>query len=253
MALPLDVFVLVATAVYVGVGWVVGVRLLALARRTRSFPERALGVAECLLAGAVPPLFIVAQVLSQPELLVRAAVFGGHLAYTAGSAVMILFTWRVFRRDEGWARTLTHVALFVLGIGGALGMARAFFADGLSELRDPQTTAFLVMEWVSFVGFVWTALEAFLLHARLRKQLRLGLIDAVVVNRVLLWGVIGLGGVLAAGAPLAASLEGLSVSTHVPTRLLCALATLASSVAAQLAFLPPASYLRWVRASGAVA
>jgi hypothetical protein len=247
MSLPLDLFVLVATAAYVVVGWVVGVRLLRLARRSRGLPESALGIAECLLAGVVPPLFIVAQVLSEPELLVRAAVFGGHLAYTAGSAVMILFTWRVFRRDEGWARGLVHGALFVLGIGGALGMSRAFLAESLAELRDPQTTAFLVMEWVSFVGFVWTALEAFLLHARLRKQLQLGLIDAVVVNRVLLWGVIGVGGVVAAGAPLIASFQGVSVSTDVPTRMLCALATVASSVAAQLAFLPPASYLRWVR------
>jgi hypothetical protein len=70
----------------------------------------------------------------------------------------------------------------------------------------------------------------------------------VVVNRVLLWGVVGIGGVAAAGAPVLASLLGLSVATHVPTRLACALATVVSSVAIQLAFLPPASYLRWVRA-----
>jgi hypothetical protein len=115
------------------------------------------------------------------------------------------------------------------------------------ELGDPQTAAFLAMEWVSFVGFVWTAAEAFLLHARLRKQQALGLADAVVVNRVLLWGVLGLGGVVAAGAPVAASLLGESVASHVPTRIVCALATLTSSVAAQLAFLPPQSYVAWLK------
>jgi len=248
MSLPLDLFVLAATSVYVVVGLVVGVRLLLLARRTRGFPELALGLGECLLAGLVPPLFIVAQVVSEPAALVRAAAFGGHLAYTAGCAVMILFTWRVFRPEAGWARALVYGALAVLATGGALQMAHAFLAPGLAELRDPQTTSFLVMEWVSLVGFFWTAGEAFHHHARLRKQQALGLVDAVVVNRVLLWAVVGVGGVIAAGAPVLASLLGSNVNTHVPTRILCALATLVSSLAIQFAFVPPAAYLRWVRA-----
>lgn len=247
MGLPLDVFVLVATLAYVAVGLAVGVRLLRLWLRTRAFPELALGLAECLLAGAVPPLFIVAQVAPGPDALVRAAAFAGHVAYTAGCAVMIVFTWRVFRPGSAWALAGVYAAVAVLGAGGLFGMARTLLVD-VSALRDPQTAAFLVMEWVSLVGFLWTAAEAFSLHGRLRKQLALGLSDPVVVNRVLLWGVVGLGGVAAAGAPVVASLLGASVSTHVPTRLVCALATVVSSVAAQLAFLPPAAYLRWVRA-----
>ena len=250
MGLPLDLFVLIATAAYVVVGLAVGIRLLRLARRTGAFPELALGLAECLLAGAVPPLFIVAQVVSEPEALVRGAAFAGHLAYTVGCAVMILFTWRVFRPGAGWARALTFAAIGVLGAGGVLGMVRTLVAPDLAALRDPQTTAFLIMEWVSLVGFFWTAGEAFQLHGRLRKQRALGLVDPVVVNRVLLWGVVGIGGVAAAGAPVVASLLGASVSTHVPTRLVCALATVVSSVAIQLAFLPPASYLRWVQQPG---
>ena len=247
MSLPLDLFVLVTTAAYVVVGLVVGVRLLRLARRTRGFPELVLGLAESLLAGVVPPMFILTQVVSEPEALIRTSSFLGHLAYTVGCAVMILFTWRVFRPGETWARVLLYAALGVLGVGGALQMAHAFLAPGVAALRDPQTTSFLVMEWVSFAGFVWTAIEAFAYHARLRKQLALGLVDPVVVNRVLLWGVVGVGGIVAAGAPVTASLMGLSVAVHVPTRLVCALATVVSSVAIQLAFLPPASYLRWVR------
>jgi hypothetical protein len=248
MGLPLDLFVLLATLVYVAVGLAVGIRLLRLARRTRAFPELALGLGECLLAGAVPPLFIVAQAVAEPEALVRAAAFAGHLAYTVGCAVMIAFTWRVFRPGSGWALVLVYGAVGVLGGGGLVGMARVLLVPDVTGLRDPQTTAFLVMEWVSFVGFLWTAGEAFHLHGRLRKQRALGLSDPVVVNRVLLWGVVGLGGVAAAGAPILASLLGQNVSTHVPTRLVCALATAVSSGAAQLAFLPPASYLRWLRA-----
>jgi hypothetical protein len=244
----LDLFVLVATAVYVVVGLVVGVRLLRLARRTQGFPERALGLGECLLAGAVPPLFVLAQVPGVPAALVRAGSFGGHLAYTAGSAVMILFTLHVFRPDSVRARFLVIAAIGALCIGGAFGMARAFLAPAAADLRNPQTPAFLVMEWISVFGFVWTAVEAFRYHDRLRKQQALGLADPVVVNRVLLWGLVGIGGVLAAGAPLLVSLFGVNAAEHAPTRLLCAFGTLVSSAFVQLAFLPPERYLGWVRA-----
>jgi hypothetical protein len=168
--LPVDLFVLAATAIYVVVGWIVGVRLLRLASRTRGLPELTLGLGECLLAGAVPPFFIVVQVASGPEGLVRAASFLGHLAYTIGCSVMIVFTWRVFRPDADWARAFALAMIAALAFGGALGMGRPFLSAELAVLRDPQTPSFLLMEWVSVVGFFWTAAEAFHHHARLRRQ-----------------------------------------------------------------------------------
>jgi hypothetical protein len=246
-ALPVDLFVLAATLVYVVVGWIIGVRLLRLARRTRGLPELTLGLGECLLAGAVPPFFVIVQVATQAETLSRAASFAGHLAYTLGCAVMIVFTWRVFRPDVGWARALGLAMIAALGLGGALGMARAFLAPDMAALREPQTGAFLLMEWVSVAGFLWTAAEAFHHHGRLRRQAALGLADPVVVNRMLLWGLVGAGGVVAAGSPVLATLAGISAMEHPPTRLVCALGTLASSVCIQLAFQPTQAYLRWVR------
>src|SRR5512134_1720103 len=185
-ALPVDLFVLASTLVYVVVGWIIGVRLLRLARRTGGLPELTLGLGECLLAGAVPPFFVIVQVASQAEALVRAASFAGHLAYTLGCAVMILFTWRVFRPDAGWARALALAMIAALGVGGVLGMARPFLVPDAAALREPQTVAFLLMEWVSVAGFLWTAAEAFHHHGRLRRRAALGLADPVVVNRMLL-------------------------------------------------------------------
>jgi hypothetical protein len=248
--LPVDLFVLAATLVYTVVGWIIGVRLLRLARRTRGVPELTLGLGECLLAGAVPPFFVMVQVLPEPVWLVRAAAFAGHLSYTLGCAVMILFTWRVFRPQEEWARVVGSAMVGVLALGGALGLWRALTADAAS-LREPQTVSFLLMEWVSVLGFFWTAAEAFHHLARLRKQAALGLADPVVVNRMLLWALVGVGGVTAAGGPVIVALFGLSAAEHVPTRLLCAAATLWSSVCIQLAFQPPQRYLRWVRSAAA--
>jgi hypothetical protein len=249
--LPVDLFVLAATAVYVVVGLVIGVRLLRLWRRTRGLPELTLGLGECLLAGAVPPFFIVVQVVQDGPALVRAASFAGHLAYTVGCAVMILFTWRVFRPDSGWGRALGLSMIGVLGIAGVLCMARALVAPEASALRDPQTPAFLLMEWVSVAGFLWTAAEAFHHHGRMRRQAALGLADPVVVNRMLLWALVGVGGVVAAGGPVLVALFGLSAMDHAPTRLVCAVGTLASSICIQLAFQPPKAYLRWVRSGNA--
>lgn len=248
--LPVDLFVLAATLVYVVVGWLVGVRLLRLARRTRGVPELTLGLGECLLAGAVPPFFVLVQLMREPEGLVRFASFAGHLAYTVGCAVMIVFTWRVFRPHAGWAGALALAMIGVMLAGGAVGMGRAFLAADAAALRDPQTAAFLLMEWVSVAGFLWTAVEAFHHHARLRRQAALGLADPELVNRMLLWGLVGIGGVVAAGGPVLVALFGVSAMEHTPTRLVCALGTLASSICIQLAFLPPQGYRRWVR-SGA--
>src|SRR5262249_40159514 len=151
----LDLGLVIATLIYVVVGGVIGVRLLRLYRRTRGFPELALGLGECLLAAAVPPLFAVVQVVPS-ESVVRAAIFAGHLAYTAGCAVMILFPWRVFRPGDGWARALAVLLVAALAGAGLLGMARAFLPADLAALRDPQTPAFVLMEWISVLGFLWT-------------------------------------------------------------------------------------------------
>jgi hypothetical protein len=243
----LDLFVGLATAVYVVVGTAIGIRLLLLAHRTRGFPEMALGLGEVLLAGFVPPCFAIIQ-LAENDALIRAASFAGHFCYTLGSAVMILFTWRVFREHEVWARVLALGMVGGLVFAGATAMSRAFLVPEIAALREPQTAGFVLMEWISVAGFGWTALEAFRLWARLRKQAALDLADPVVVNRILLWGCVGLAGLLAAGAPLWAVANGHQTMVHAPTRLLCAVGTLISSVFIQLAFLPPQRYLRWVRA-----
>jgi hypothetical protein len=246
-SLPIDLFVLAATLVYVVVGLIIGVRLLRLARRTRGLPELTLGLGEVLLAGGVPTFFVIVQVVENAPTLVRVSSFIGHLSYTLGCAVMILFTWRVFRPSEGWARALGLAMIGLLALGGGFGMARAFLAPEAAALRDPQTPAFLLMEWVSVAGFFWTAAEAFHHHGRLQRQAVLGLADPVLVNRMLLWALVGVGGVVAAGGPVLVALFGMSAMEHAPTRLVCAFGTLGSSICIQLAFQPPQSYLRWLR------
>lgn len=244
----LDGFVLLSTIAYILVGLVVGVRLLRLSRRTGGFPELALGLAECTLCGAVPPLFLLAQLLPGPDLLVRAASLGGNLAIAIGYSVMILFTWRVFRAREAWARWLAIGAIAAVAVCGVAGMGRAFAAEGIEELRSLDSTAFRLMSMISVASYVWGAAEAFAYHRQLTKRLALGLSDPVVVNRVLLWALVAVGAFIAAGVPLTVSLLGGNSMESVPSRLTCGVAVTACSILLQLAFLPPESYTRWIYA-----
>ena len=51
---------------------------------------------------------------------------------------------------------------------------------------------------------------------RLRRQAALGLADPVVVNHMLLWALVGVGGVVAARGPVLVALFGLSAMDHTP-------------------------------------
>jgi hypothetical protein len=94
-------------------------------------------------------------------------------------------------------------------------------------------------------GFLWSAVEAFRYHAMLRRRLALGLADAVVTNRVLLWGLTG--GSAAAALVTITLLRLLDVTYSAPIALFtAAVCGLVASSSLYLAFLPPAAYLRWL-------
>ena len=99
-------------------------------------------------------------------------------------------------------------------------------------------------------AFVWGASEAFVWWRRLRRRLPLGLADAVVTNRVLLWGASELVTALGFGVFAAATLAHTGVNAA-PVVLAIAACGLGAAGTMTLAIFPPARYLRWVGASAA--
>jgi hypothetical protein len=253
MNLPMSLLLLVSTAAYIGVGLAAGVRLVRLARRSKGFPERMLGIACLAGPGLVAPCLVVVHAIAEPELLVRGAAFLGQIGYATFCSVMVLFTWQCFRPDEGWARWLARASIAVVCLAAAAGMARAAGFAEVLELRDMDHWTFRAIGFASLVGHAWTGLESFSYYGRMRKRRTLGLADPVVTNRFLLWGLVAVGAVVASGVPLAVGLSGGDSFNDVPTRLLGAAATIFGSVALQLAFLPPQSYVRWLQARAATA
>jgi hypothetical protein len=253
MNLPLGLLLLLSTLAYVSVGIAVGIRLVRLARRTRGFPERMLGIACLSGPGLLAPCLVVVHALAEPEWVVRAAAFVGQIGYALFCSVMVLFTWQCFRPDEAWARWLARASIVVVVFAAGGGMARALGLAPVLELRDMDHWTYRTIGFASLLGHAWTGLESFTYYRRMRRRSALGLADPVVTNRFLLWGMVAIGALVASGAPLFVGLLGGDSYHDLPTRIAGALATIFGSVCLQLAFLPPQSYVSWLRARAASA
>ena len=83
-------------------------------------------------------------------------------------------------------------------------------------------------------------------HRLALRRVRLGLSDAVVANRFLLWGWVGVFAIVTVAPSVVVGLAGGDVAANVPARLANVLGGSACAVAMQLAFLPPARYRAWI-------
>jgi hypothetical protein len=106
------------------------------------------------------------------------------------------------------------------------------------------------------LAFLWAAIESFRYFGLLRRRLRVGLADPVLVNRFLLWGIATS---TAFGIYALALVNLLESSTHDvaagvfgPTwALLTSVLGITSGVCTWLAFLAPTPYRRWLESYAA--
>jgi len=173
---------LAGMAAFNAASYAVGVRLLALARRTRGLPETAIG-ASFLLAGGVAATGGLAARFLAPGFAGHALVSGmASLALHGGVAFLIFFVWRVFRPRARWAAALAGFLL--------TGLATGFLGPALTTgFLAPAEPVFTAISLVARIGlYAWAGLESLRCWAQGRRRLTLGLADPVVVNRFLLWG-----------------------------------------------------------------
>lgn len=220
---------------------VVGGRLLWLARRTGEAPELAMGLAFLASGAAGFPLLMVAQIVQQASGPTAAThlllVLGAASTYT-GYVGLAVGCWRIFRSAARWP--LAPIAAGGAALLGALSVVAASPGAGRAATRE---LAFWSGICVGTLTFAWNAAESFRLHAQLRRRRALGLADAAVVNRVLLWGV-------GSAAAFAMTVHGLVLRVLAGPvvadghRLVSSLFGLVAAVAIWLAFFPPAAYRR---------
>jgi len=233
------------------VSLVLGVRLLRLWSRSRQLPELAIG-ASFLIAGVMG---YVATVLGNPgtaglpDALAYRVMVSGIGLISAGVALTYFFVWKVFRPDAAWARGLFWIAIVALSLTVA-----PISGDPVAGAQVNITT--VIGDLVRFGGGAWGACESLRYFGLMRKRMRVGLAEAAVANRFLLWGLASLSTgtiflVTSTAVRLALSPADGSVTPGVMT--LISLLTLVTAISQWLAFLPPARYTRWIESRAVVA
>jgi hypothetical protein len=232
---------------------VVGVRMLLLARRTRGRHELLIGAGMVLIGTIGYPAGIASGFGRAVGEMSLPIWFAGTFITQIGITMIFAFTWQVFRPAERWGKAIV--------VAGALIMLASLLASTYALVNAaPEANSQAVVRTPIFLGmigysgcFLWTAIEGLVQYRNARRRLALGLADAIVVNRFLLWALFG----LCATAINIASLTGNAMGVD-PSRSLLVLGPMGvfgfvASVAMYLAFLPPAAYLARIRGKGVAA
>ena len=246
MEVSVDVITLTGLAAFFVVSLLVGLRLGWLWFRTRRTPELLicigiLGIGPFGFALSAAALTSAGSDAELARTLWRVALFAMNL----GGAATALFNWLVFRRAAGWARGLAYAM--------ALGFA------GLSLFDLTQTPFFesgargLYLEigsWMRIACLLWGASESIHFYTIMRRRRQIGLADAVLTNRFLLWGLgigaAGIGSVIGTIGTTLAAPEAAPAWVYRSS----SLHGLLSAVTMWLAFLPPRAYCRAITARG---
>ncbi len=240
---------LAGLALFMLTALVVGLRLFGLFLRTRRLPELLLSVA-LLCVGFLP--FAVG---TAAKLLVtgsEGARFGftiaGLVVETAGVLSLVAFAWRVFHADRAWAKVVAAVlaAAMVAAVAGEIGSGQLLRYSDAEPISGPIIPLALAARGL---GPAWVSVECLRYHGMLRRRLRLGLAEPLVVHRVLLWGTALGASALGYAATVAHRIAfGTGLREHVWAVGLVSLLAMVSACGIALAFFPPARYRAWVEA-----
>jgi hypothetical protein len=226
----------------------VGVRLLLLHRRTGGAPELLLGAMLLLTVGVGYPLMIAGSLVGGPPAV--AFQMTAMAATAAGFSLLLVFTCRVFQPHARWARVLTALGVSAL-VAEVVQIGRYVHRHGAIDVTNAPLDVSLLLTCTVTAVYLWTAWESLRYHGMMRRRVGLGLADAVLSNRFLLWGVMALDAAAGIGVTIVASVLHMDALRH-PTVLLLSSATgLGQAALLVLTFLPPDAYLNWVRARAA--
>jgi len=240
--------VLVAVLLCSVVGSAIGARLLGVARRTRQLPELLVGTAIFMYSGLALPALLAMGLPWISLGTARALQLTQQAANCAALTALILFTWRAFRPDAGWARLASSAGIAVALVASWGTVSVAPDAPGASAM-PPQVRPYVSLMILVWTGtFLWTGLESVRFHSKMRRRLAIGLGDPMVCNRFLLWAIWGIACFALGILDLGYNVAGLDLSRHpAPLLTICASTSLSSAVW-YLAFFAPEGYERLVSA-----
>jgi hypothetical protein len=227
---------------------VVGIRLLLRAGRSRGVPELLAGLTYLCAPGVGYPLQVASMQLPDRHLAI-AMNLSGEALMVFGCSCFLFFTVKVFRPDVRWAAWCAWLGTFGLlyaGIGTAVALLMYVDpAESMAHARLPGGMFLFVLALV----WGWTALESLRYYRMMRKRMALGLADAVVTNRFLLWSMNGLTSVGWLSVSITMYARGVNLATSSFAITSTSAGGLANAVLLLLIFMPPAAYVRWIERS----
>jgi hypothetical protein len=243
--MAISAFCLVAYAVG---SVVVGVRLLLRARVSRGVPELLAGLTYVCAPGIGYPLQVVGSQLTIREVAVPMNVVGESLL-VFGCSCFLFFTVRVFRPSARWAKWGAWLGTLTLLCAGVVtNHAVISYSDPVETLARVRPALAAVLTVLAF-AWGWTALEGLRYWRMMRKRMALGLADAVVTNRFLLWGLNGLTSVGWLSVSAVMFIAGANLTTNPLAVSVTSGGGFLNTVFLLLIFMPPAAYTRWIERS----
>jgi hypothetical protein len=218
---------------------ILGFRLVRIGQQNSSAPERLIGLYMIIS----PPAMSVMMRLHRFDPTVQPMLRGlAGLATGLAAICLAAFAWRVFRPRATWAMILTGLIACYFAITSTLG-----FIDSSEQgyMARGNISRFV------FVGiYLWLWIECRAHRAILLKRLHIGLADPVVVNRFLLFEIwFGVMALLPGLVMLIATyMTSAGLETESPAfAAIMRVTGLFIYGAMWFAFLPPASYRRWLK------
>jgi len=244
-----QILVAAANALFVIACGIVSVRLLILSRRTQQLPEFYLGAGFSAMVVAIPLMGVSGLGRLTAGEIDFLTLSLGLLLLWLSISTQAAFTWTAFRPRSAWAEYL----VMSIAASEAVIVGGAMHSLGAAPLTTPSFVA--VYDWMFWlrvplgIVYVWTALESAQQYRMARRRNRIGLGDPVTTNRLLLWTANSLVGVftVSLSALLHMQKKGPFADPHAAAAM--GLSGLAGAVLLYLAFMPPARYLRMLRAS----
>jgi hypothetical protein len=233
----------VGFGVFFLVSLAIGIRLVALAGRTRHTPELLIGIGIlCIGPFGMGTMLLAAALRMQDSDLAAVAAGAAILAIGVGSVASCIFNWRVFRPGSPIARAAVFALALLFGVAFGLELGTTGFADPL----QPGPGGYLASELCT-ANLLWGAVESLRYWALMRRRLRLGLADPLVTNRFLLWGLgIGAAGVGSLISITVQIVTGITMSELPALTFSNSMFGLASAALMWVAFLPPAVWRRYL-------
>jgi len=226
---------------FIAVTVLAAVRLLALYRETGGLPELLISI---LILGVgtlgVGAGFVITTTV--PDGALHSVLsFVPIIGVSAGMSALSLFNWRVYRAESGAARALSASL-----IAGSLGLVAYALVHGNTLVLRERPVA-LASSTIYVTTMAWSAIESLLYWRMMKRRLGLGLTDALLTNRFLLWGLATATAAQGIAIGAVAQLVFGVVATGATWVTLCYAAHGSlTAVFFWLAFSPPKRYARWI-------